>query len=184
VPPAAPAPLSADAPHPGVNVPVAAHTTNVAAARTKARGARRATDPIAHTTIWTPSEIRRVRIALRAFERGGKRTPAERKHMQALLEKFRRQPAGSSKRALALSKVQMAAFRPSKVKPAPRKGVVRPAPTATPVPAATPVPTPISTPTPVATATPVPTATATPTPTAVATETPVATATPSVTPAG
>ena len=184
VSPPAPAPLSADAPHPAVGVPVAAHTTTVATARAKTRRARRAVGPIANTAVWTPSELRRVRIALRAFERGGQRTPAERQHMQALIEKFRKQPAGSSKRALALSKVTMAAFRPSTVKPAPRKGVVRPAPTATPVPAATPVPTPVATPTPVETATPVPTATATPTPTAVATETPVATATPSVTPAG
>ncbi|MDA0163652.1 sigma-70 family RNA polymerase sigma factor [Solirubrobacter ginsenosidimutans] len=178
----APKTAAADAPH----FVVAAASTPTATARTKVKHARPAKRPIAHSAIFTLSETRRLRYAMRAFDRSNP-TPAETQRMQALLAKFRKQPKGSSQRALALSKLTIAAYHiPNPTSP-PRKGIVRPAPTATPVPTAAPTPAPTATPVPTATATPEPPA-PTPTPSAAPVETPTAsptaTDTPTATPAG
>ncbi|HEY6890386.1 MAG TPA: sigma-70 family RNA polymerase sigma factor [Solirubrobacter sp.] len=174
----------ADAPHPGVPAPASPSSPAVAHAKAKAkRSTPRAARPVAYSASLSPEESRRIGFALRTLSKSHASQEEWRKVQQLMLD-FRKQRPGSRGRKLALAKLTRAALDGARTKPAPPKGIVRPAPTPAPLPAATPVPTPTATETPVSTATPVPTATATPTPTAVATETPVATGTPSATPAG
>jgi RNA polymerase sigma factor (sigma-70 family) len=172
--PARPTAPPADAPRPAVS---AAAPVTATGQKQKARRDLTNTvySPIAYGAVLTSNERRRVRSFMLAFSHSHP-TAAERAEMVRLMEKFRHEPPGSSQRALALSRVQQAAFataKPSAPK-APPKGIATPAPTpAGPAPTATPAP-----PVPVAT----PTSTATPAPTAAPVETPTASPEPTATP--
>ena len=140
-----------DAPRPAVNVPVAAHTTNVAAARTKTPRDRRAgRSDRPHRRCGRRPSCGGSGSRCAPSSAAASATPEERSaHRRRCSTKFRKQPAGSSN-AVALRRCRNG---PDGRRSA-RARAAGAAPTATPArrrprrprPAATPVPTPVATP--------------------------------------